>query len=575
MLAPPAASCGEWLAGGFTEKELYMDTIGADIVLKTLAEEGVDVIFGYPGANTLPLNDRLTDSPIRHYLMRHEQAAAHAADGYARATGKVGVCLSTSGPGATNMVTGIATAYMDSTPMVAITAQVNSDLWGRDAFQETDIIGITMPITKHSFMVRDVNQIASSIRQAFQLASTGRPGPVLVDIPKDILSARCGDQPKKALTATTKRIDNPEQIERIAQALNRSERPVLLIGGGVKLGDACVQMSELVQRAQAPFVTTMMGIGSVSSANGFNLGFIGTHGNELANRMIHQSDFILALGARFTERSTSVVSEFAPLATVAQIDIDPTSIGKNIKVDLPFVGDIQEALAALIPLIVSRERDAWLERIRTDRQTLEEKLIDGGCGQAGILIRKVQAAMPRETIVVPDVGLNQIWTVRTWQSHSPRSLLTSGGMGTMGFSVPAAIGARVGAPDRDVVVICGDGGFYMNIQELATISYYRLPIKIVVINNGHLGMIRQMQDLFYDARFTTSDLGDRVDLVAVARGFGIPAERVAVDEDPAEAIARMSAAEGPYMVEAMVDPDNYVYPIIPPGASNVEMISGK
>ena len=575
MLAPPAASCGEWLAGGFTEKELYMDTIGADIVLKTLAEEGVDVIFGYPGANTLPLNDRLTDSPIRHYLMRHEQAAAHAADGYARATGKVGVCLSTSGPGATNMVTGIATAYMDSTPMVAITAQVNSDLWGRDAFQETDIIGITMPITKHSFMVRDVNQIASSLRQAFQLASTGRPGPVLVDIPKDILSARCGDQPKKALTATTKRIDNPEQIERIAQALNRSERPVLLIGGGVKLGDACVQMSELVQRAQAPFVTTMMGIGSVSSANGFNLGFIGTHGNELANRMIHQSDFILALGARFTERSTSVVSEFAPLATVAQIDIDPTSIGKNIKVDLPFVGDIQEALAALIPLIVSRERDAWLERIRTDRQTLEEKLIDGGCGQAGILIRKVQAAMPRETIVVPDVGLNQIWTVRTWQSHSPRSLLTSGGMGTMGFSVPAAIGARVGAPDRDVVVICGDGGFYMNIQELATISYYRLPIKIVVINNGHLGMIRQMQDLFYDARFTTSDLGDRVDLVAVARGFGIPAERVAVDEDPAEAIARMSAAEGPYMVEAMVDPDNYVYPIIPPGCSNVEMISGK
>jgi len=552
-----------------------MDTIGADIVLKTLAEEGVDVIFGYPGANTLPLNDRLTDSPIRHYLMRHEQAAAHAADGYARATGKVGVCLSTSGPGATNMVTGIATAYMDSTPMVAITAQVNSDLWGRDAFQETDIIGITMPITKHSFMVRDVNQIASSLRQAFQLASTGRPGPVLVDIPKDILSARCGEQPKKAPTATAKPIANPEQIERIAQALNRSERPVLLIGGGVKLGDACAQMSDIVQRAQAPFVTTMMGIGSVSSANGFNLGFIGTHGNELANRMIHQSDFILALGARFTERSTSVISEFAPLATVAQIDIDPTSIGKNIKVDLPFVGDIQEALAALIPLIVPRERGAWLERIRTDRQTLEEKLIDGGCGQAGTLIRKIQAAMPRETIVVPDVGLNQIWTVRTWQSHSPRSLLTSGGMGTMGFSVPAAIGARVGAPDRDVVVICGDGGFYMNIQELATISYYRLPIKIVVINNGHLGMIRQMQDLFYDARFTTSDLGDRVDLVAVARGFGIPAERVAVDEDPAEAIARMSGAEGPYMVEAMVDPDNYVYPIIPPGASNVEMICGK
>lgn len=552
-----------------------MDTIGADIVLKTLLEEGVDVIFGYPGANTLPLNDRMADSPIRHYLMRHEQAAAHAADGYARATGKVGVCLATSGPGATNLVTGIATAYMDSTPMVAITAQVNSDLWGRDAFQETDIIGITMPITKHSFMIRDANQIASSLRQAFQLASTGRTGPVLVDIPKDILSARCSEQPKKAPKAQPKRIENREQLEKIAQALNRSERPVILIGGGVKLGDACTQMSEFVQKAQVPFVTTMMGIGSVASANGFNLGFIGTHGNELANRMIHQSDFILALGARFTERSTSVIDEFAPLATVAQIDIDPTSIGKNVKVDFPFVGDIQEALAALIPLIVPRERNAWLERIRTDRHTLEEKLTDGGCGQAGTLIRKIQAAMPRETIVVSDVGLNQIWTVRTWQTHSPRSLLTSGGMGTMGFSVPAAIGARVGAPDREVVVICGDGGFYMNIQELATISAYGLPIKIVVINNGHLGMIRQIQDLFYDARFTTSDLGDRVDLTAVAKGFGVPAERVAVDEDPAEAIARMSAAAGPYMIEAMVDQNQYVYPIIPPGRSNVEMICGK
>ncbi len=552
-----------------------MELIGADIVLKTLVEEGVDVIFGYPGANTLPLNDRMADSPIRHYLMRHEQAAAHAADGYARATGKVGVCLSTSGPGATNLVTGIATAYMDSTPLVAITAQVNSDLWGRDAFQETDIIGITMPITKHSFMVRDVNQLASSIRQAFQLASTGRTGPVLVDIPKDILTAHCNLQPKNNPAATPQRIENREQLERIAQALNRSERPVLIIGGGVKLGDACAQMSEFVQQGQLPFVTTMMGIGSVSSANGFNLGFIGTHGNELANRIIHDSDFILAVGTRFTERSTSVIEEFAPLATIAQIDIDPTSIGKNIHVDLPFVGDIQEVLTELIPLIVPRNRDAWMERIRMERQAQEEKLINGGCGQAGTLIRNIQDAMPRETIVVPDVGLNQIWTVRTWKTHSPRSLLTSGGMGTMGFSVPAAIGAKVGAPDRDVVVICGDGGFYMNIQELATISYYRLPIKIVVINNGHLGMIRQMQDLWYDARFTTSDLGDRVDLVAVAKGFGIPAERVAVDEDPAEAIARMSGAAGPYMLEAMVDPDNYVYPIIPPGCSNVEMICGK
>ncbi|MBU2261198.1 MAG: biosynthetic-type acetolactate synthase large subunit [Proteobacteria bacterium] len=552
-----------------------MDIIGADIVLQTLREEGVDVIFGYPGANTLPLNDRMAGGPIRHYLMRHEQAAAHAADGYARATGKVGVCLATSGPGATNLVTGIATAYMDSTPMVAITAQVNSDLWGRDAFQETDIIGITMPITKHSFMIRDPNQIAASLRQAFQLAGSGRTGPVLVDIPKDILSARCSEQPKKTPAALPKRLENREQLERIAQALNRSERPVIIIGGGVRLGDACDQMSAFVQKAKVPFVTTMMGIGSVASPNGFNLGFIGTHGNEMANRMVHNSDFILALGTRFTERSTSVTDEFAPLAMVAQIDIDPTSIGKNISVDLAYIGDIGDALAELCSLVAPRERPEWTERIRMERRAQEEKLADGGCGQAGSLIRQIQAAMPRETIVVPDVGLNQIWTVRTWQTHSPRSLLTSGGMGTMGFSVPAAIGAKVGAPDREVVVICGDGGFYMNIQELATISSYGLPIKICVINNGHLGMIRQIQDLFYESRFAECNLGDRVDLVAVAKGFGIPAERVAADENPSEAIARMSAAAGPYMLEAMVDQNNYVYPIIPPGCSNVEMICGK
>lgn len=552
-----------------------METIGADIVLKALIEEGVEAIFGYPGANTLPLHDRLAGSPIRHYLMRHEQAAAHAADGYARATGRVGVCLSTSGPGATNMVTGIATAYMDSTPLVAITAQVDSELWGRDAFQETDIIGITIPITKHSFMVRDVNQLGSSIRQAFQLASTGRTGPVLVDIPKDILLAPCAEQPRLPQKASLKHSEDREQLTRISQALNRSERPVLLIGGGVKLGDACEKMTELVLTGKLPFVTTMMGIGSVTSPNGYHLGFIGTHGNELANKMIHQADFILALGARFTERSTSVVSEFAPLATVAQIDIDPTSVGKNVSVDLAYIGDMTDALAELIPLVTRRERSEWMDRIQAERQAQEKKFIDGGCGEAGHLIRSVQQAMPEVSIAVADVGLNQIWTVRTWQPRTPRSLLTSGGMGTMGFSIPAAIGAKVGAPDRAVVVFCGDGGFYMNIQELATISTYRLPIKIVVINNGNLGMIRQMQDLFYEARFTESNLGDKVDLVMVAQGFGIPAERVAVDQDPARAIARMAAAEGPYLIEARVDPDTYVYPIIPPGCSNVEMICGK
>ena len=552
-----------------------MEIIGADIILKTLMEEGVEVIFGYPGANTLPIHDRLMSSPIRHYLMRHEQAAAHAADGYARATGKVGVCLATSGPGATNLVTGIATAYMDSTPMVALTAQVSTSLLGQDAFQETDIIGITMPITKHSYQVHNVNNLVSTLRNAFELAKTGRPGPVLVDIPRDILASKCDpaeETPVSALRTNGRDVKNQEQIENIAKSLNQSERPIIIIGGGIKLSNSFHLMRALIEKAKIPFVTTMMGIGSVDAANGYSLGLIGTHGNELANSIVHQCDFILAVGTRFSDRSTALIEEFAPLAKIAQIDIDPTSIGKSIKINLPYIGDINEALTALLPLIHEKEKSDWLQRIHTEREEIEKNLSGGGCGDAGNFIRMVQEAMPKETTVVADVGLNQIWTVRTWKAHSPRSLITSGGMGTMGFSLPAAIGAQVGTPEKAVVAISGDGGFYMNIQELATIGYYNLPIKIIIINNGHLGMIRQIQDLFYGSRFNTIDLGSKVDLVAVARGFGIPGSRIMVDENPRVGIEAMVNTDGPYVLEAMVDPENYVYPIIPPGCSNIEMI---
>ncbi|MBM4271759.1 MAG: biosynthetic-type acetolactate synthase large subunit [Deltaproteobacteria bacterium] len=553
-----------------------METIGADIVIQVLREEGIDVIFGYPGAATLPIHDRLMNSPIRHYLMRHEQAAAHAADGYARATGKVGVCLATSGPGATNLVTGIATAFMDSTPMVALTAQVSTSLLGQDAFQETDIIGITMPITKHSYQVHNVKNLASTMRQAFELAKTGRPGPVLVDLPRDILASKCelaGERGASTLKMNGKRAETPEQIEKIARALNQSERPLIIIGGGVKLANAFHLIRQLIEKANIPFVTTMMGIGSVDAANGYNLGLIGTHGNELANRIVHQCDFILAVGTRFSDRSTALIEEFAPLANIAQIDIDPTSIGKSIKINLPYVGDIRDALTALLPLVNEKEKSEWLQRIEAEREAAEKKIANGsGCGQAGDFIRKVQEAMPGETTVVADVGLNQIWTVRTWKARDPRSLITSGGMGTMGFSLPASIGAKVGCPERAVVAITGDGGFYMNIQELATVGYYNLPIKIVVINNGHLGMIRQIQDLFYNDRFNTIDLGSKVDFVAVARGFGIPGSRIVVDENPQSGIEAMVNTEGPYLLEAVVDPNNYVFPIIPPGRSNIEMI---
>ena len=391
-----------------------MERNGAQILLETLKEEGVDAIFGYPGANTLPIHDGLIDHSIRHYLMRHEQAAAHAADGYARATGKVGVCLATSGPGATNLVTGIATAYMDSSPVVALTGQVPTNLLGTDAFQETDIIGITLPITKHSFLVRDPRDMRTTIKQAFSLAKQGRPGPVLVDLPRDILAGRCRedeirpDEPAMKKTGNGHSMDG-ETLNKIAQALNQAERPILIIGGGVKLSGSCQLITDLIKRGNIPFVSTMMGVGAVCISNGLNLGFIGTHGFELANRMIHQSDFILAVGTRFSDRSTSKVEEFAPLATIAQIDIDPTSIGKNIKADLPLVCDIRKALSGLIGLVDEKEREDWKERIRKERESLEEKNSYNGCGYPGRLIGLVQEVLTPTAIAVADVGLNQIF----------------------------------------------------------------------------------------------------------------------------------------------------------------------
>ncbi|MCK9273586.1 MAG: biosynthetic-type acetolactate synthase large subunit [Syntrophales bacterium] len=556
-----------------------MERSGAEILLQTLKEAGVEHIFGYPGANTLPVHDCLEESRIRHFLVRHEQAAAHAADGYARATGKIGVCLATSGPGATNLVTGIATAYMDSTPMIALTGQVTTNLLGSDAFQETDIIGITMPITKHSFLLTNENEIAATVREAVHIATTGRPGPVLIDMPRDILAKRTNSEEQHNFEISDSKaalLSDPDrrQLQQIARYLNAAEKPVLIIGGGVKLASAFIEMTNVITKGKIPFVTTMMGIGSVASTNGFNLGFIGTHGNDLANRIVHQSDFILAIGARFSDRSTSVIEEFAPLAKIAQIDVDPTSIGKNIKTDMSVICDIKVALDELITLIDDKERSDWWSRIKNERIQLKKNGSANGCGPAGDLIEQVQEAMPEKTIAVTDVGLNQIWTVRSWKVGIPRGLITSGGMGTMGFSVPAAMGAKIGASDREVVVFTGDGGFFMNIQELATISSYNLPLKIVVFNNGHLGMIRQIQDLFYNSRFRDSCLAGKIDISQISKGFGIPSEKVSV-RNAGEGIQRMTGTDGPFILEVLVDEDNYVYPIIPPGRSNMEMIYGR
>ncbi|HET57365.1 MAG TPA: biosynthetic-type acetolactate synthase large subunit [Deltaproteobacteria bacterium] len=558
---------------------MIMERTGAEILLNTLSEEGVSEIFGYPGASTLAIHDCINETGIKHLLVRHEQAAAHAADGYARATGKVGVCIATSGPGATNLVTGIATAYMDSTPMIALTGQVTTGLLGSDAFQETDIIGITMPITKHSFLVQDVRDMASTVREAINIATSGRPGPVVIDLPRDVLAARCNDDEEGGggfLEQQEIHFGEEElrRLKQIARLLNESERPVLLVGGGVKLSQAFTELADVIQKGNIPFVTTMMGIGSVYTPNGFNLGLIGTHGTDLANRIVHQSDFILAVGARFSDRTTSVIEEFAPLATIAQIDVDPTSIGKNIKTDISVVSDIRVALQELLGLVTEKKREDWIARIDRERERIAKEGSDDGCGPAGECIRMVQECMPEKTIAVTDVGLNQIWAIRSWKVKIPRGLITPGGLGTMGFSVPASMGARIGAIDHEVVVFTGDGGFFMNIQELATIGFYNIPVKIVVFNNGNLGMIRQIQHHFYNSRYRDSRLSDLVDITEIAKGFGIPSEKVAA-EDPRKGIEKLCGSEGPFLLEVVVDENNYVYPIIPPGKSNVEMIYGR
>lgn len=556
-----------------------MERTGAEILLKTLKEEGIDDIFGYPGASTLPIHDCMEECGIRHFLVRHEQGAAHAADGYARATGKVGVCLATSGPGATNLVTGIATAYMDSTPMIAMTGQVTTNLLGSDAFQETDIIGITLPITKHSFLVQDPRDMESIVREAVYIATSGRPGPVVIDLPRDVLAGRCeeGEMRDSGFSKPQEPRFGEEQrrrLEKIARLLNESERPIILIGGGVKLAQAFTDMSDIIEKGGIPFVTTMMGIGSVYTSNGYNLGLIGTHGMDLANRMVHQADFILAVGARFSDRSTSAIDGFAPLATIAQIDVDPTSIGKNIKTDISVVSDIRVALKELYGLVAEKNREDWLNRIDRERKRIEKEGCADGCGPAGDFIRMVQEHMPEKTIAVADVGLNQIWTCRSWKVKIPRGLITSGGMGTMGFSIPAGMGARVGAPDHEVVVFTGDGGFFMNVQELATIGFYNIPVKIVVFNNGHLGMLRQIQHHFYKGRFRDIKLSNLVNITEIAKGFGIPAEKVSVN-DPLAGIEKMCGSKGPFLLEVLVDENNFVYPIIPPGGTNVEMIYGR
>jgi acetolactate synthase-1/2/3 large subunit len=550
--------------------------IGAQILLECLKREGVDTIFGYPGARSLLVHDALHDDPdIRHILVRHEQAAAHAADGYARTTGKVGVCLTTSGPGATNLVTGIATAYMDSIPLVALTCQVTTGAIGIDAFQEADMIGITRPITKHNYLVTDAKDLARTVREAFLVARTLRPGPVLVDLPSDVLGNKIrATIPENVMRRgyREKVAVNRKQLKKAADIINKSRMPLIYAGGGIVLSDGTDELRALAEKGSIPVTNTLMAIGVMDPASPLALGMLGMYGAWHCNRAVHDCDCLIAIGARFDDRVTGKVDGFARNARIIHIDIDPASIRKVVNVELPIVGDAKEAMALLCDLVEPRDRSEWLARIwewerenplpRPEREHLAPHEIMEA-------IRENAGSAP---IVASDVGLSQMWTANYLPFAGPRSYITSGGLGTMGYSLPAAMGAAIGNPGRAVFAVCGDGAFQMNIQELATCSYYHIPVKTVVLNNGKLGMVRQFQRVFLKKRYASTDLGKHVDFCTVARGFGVEAIRVQRKEELGEALKRAMSLPGPVVIDVETDPDTYCFPMVPPGRKSVEAI---
>lgn len=548
---------------------------GAEILLECLKREGVDTIFGYPGAKTLLVHDALYDDhAINHILVRHEQGAAHAADGYARTTGKVGVCLTTSGPGATNLVTGIATAHMDSIPLVALTCQVATRDIGSDAFQEADMTGITRPITKHNYLVTDVNDLACIVHEAFFLARTGRPGPILIDLPSDVLAAKCGPEIKKtkALRGYRERTPlNARQVKAVAEAINRAERPLIYAGGGVVSSGGAGQLRALAERGGIPVTHTLMGIGVMDHSSPLSIGMLGMYGAWHANKAVHACDCLVAVGARFDDRVTGRLDGFAPHARIIHIDVDPSSIRKITLPALPLVGDAKEALERLIPLTEARDRSTWLSRIAAwEQEAPLPRPVRGSLAPHEIMETLTQACPA--PIVASDVGLSQMWAANYLGFSSPRRFITSGGLGTMGYALPAAVGAALGNPGEPVIAVTGDGAFQMNIQELATCAHYRIPVKTIVLNNGKLGMVRQFQTVFLKERYSATDLGNHVDFCMVARGFGVPAQRVAQRGELAKALEWAMATQGPAVVEVVIDPDCYSFPMVPPGKTSVEMI---
>jgi acetolactate synthase-1/2/3 large subunit len=545
-----------------------MQLTGAQIVLECLKEQGVDTIFGYPGGTILNIYDELykQGDDFLHVLTSHEQGAAHAADGYARSTGKVGVCFATSGPGSTNLVTGIATAYMDSVPMVAITCNVNLPLLGKDSFQEVDIAGITMPITKHGYIVKDVKELADTIRKAFKIARTGRPGPVLVDITKDVTAKTCDFRPVVIADEEPEKTFKTDDINTAIKMIKASKRPYIYVGGGAVISGASKELKKFAELIQAPVCDTLMGKGAFDGTHKLYTGMIGMHGTKTSNFGVSECDLLITLGARFSDRVTGNAKTFASKAKILQIDVDAAEINKNIRVNYAVVGDLKLVLSALNSKLEQMDHSEWLAKI-DDYKKKFPLFYDEGKLTCPYIIEELDKLTKDDAIITTDVGQHQMWAAQYYKYKNPRTFLTSGGLGTMGYGLGACIGAKVGNPDKQVINIAGDGCFRMNMNELATASRYNLPIIEIVINNSVLGMVRQWQTLFYEKHYSQTIFSDKVDYCKVAEGLGCEAIRVTKKSEVAPALKKALKSDKPVLIDCIIEEDDKVFPMVPAGAS--------